>query len=382
MLLAQTDMLRRLVASPSVSATDPRFDQSNRGVVDHVAEWAEALGFDVQLREVPGAPGKFNLVAKLGEGNGGLVLSGHTDTVPYNAERWTADPFTLTARDDKLYGLGTADMKGFFAAALHAAARVDARSLSHPIWLLGTADEESTMAGARALADEGDALGAYAIIGEPTSLVPIHKHKGVFYVRFAVGGVAGHASNPSRGVNAIEGLQRVLRALESWRDGLQARFRDEAFEVAGPTLSFGRIASGDSNNRIPDYGTLDVDMRLLPGMSPDDVLGELRDEATQALGAGPWSIEVSATGFYPAFGGPSDGEFQRAVETMCGCSAGTALFGTEAPYLAQLGLQTLVLGAGDIGVAHRPDEYVTMAEIERATDLYEQLLRRYCTETS
>lgn len=381
-LPSQTDMLRRLVGTPSVSATDPRFDQSNRGVVDLIADWAEALGFDVRVRPVPGVSGKFNLVAKLGRGGGGLVLSGHTDTVPYNAERWTDDPFELTARDGKLYGLGSADMKGFFAAALHAVSRVDPKSLAHPVWLLGTADEESTMAGARALADEGGALGDYAIIGEPTGLAPIHKHKGVFYVRVSVGGLAGHASNPSRGVNAIEGLHRVLGALETWRDGLEARFRDDEFEVPGPTLNFGRIVSGDSNNRIPDHGTLDIDMRLLPGMVPNDVLAELRDEATRALRSGSWSIDVEATGFYDAFGGPTNSGFRDAVESLCGCSARTALFGTEAPYLAQLGLQTLVLGAGDIGVAHRPDEYVTMAEIERATDLYEQLIRRYCTDTA
>jgi acetylornithine deacetylase len=238
------------------------------------------------------------------------------------------------------------------------------------------------MAGARALAEKGENLGRYAIIGEPTNLAPIRKHKGVFYVRVTVGGKAGHASNPALGVNAIEGLQRVLVALLSWRDGLERRHRDDDFEVAAPTLNFGRVAGGDSPNRICDECTLDIDIRLLPSMLANEVLMELRDQVASALDSGSWSFDVRATGDYPAFSGPADADFRSTVETLCGCSAKTALFGTEAPYLAQLGLETLVLGAGDIGVAHQPDEYVTMAEIERATDIYADLIRRYCTETA
>jgi acetylornithine deacetylase len=382
MLPTQSEILRRLVATPSVSSPDARFDQSNRGVVDLVAEWAADLGFSVRIEAVPSADGKVNLIATLGEGVDGFVLSGHTDTVPYNAERWTDDPFELTERDGRLYGLGTADMKGFFAAALHAVARFEPGQLRCPITLLGTADEESTMAGARALAEKGENLGRYAIIGEPTNLAPIRKHKGVFYVRVTVGGKAGHASNPALGVNAIEGLQRVLVALLSWRDGLERRHRDDDFEVAAPTLNFGRVAGGDSPNRICDECTLDIDIRLLPSMLANEVLMELRDQVASALDSGSWSFDVRATGDYPAFSGPADADFRSTVETLCGCSAKTALFGTEAPYLAQLGLETLVLGAGDIGVAHQPDEYVTMAEIERATDIYADLIRRYCTETA
>lgn len=382
MLPSQLDMLRQLVATPSVSSTHEGFDQSNLGVVELVAEWAEELGFAAQIEAVPDVDGKVNLVATLGEGTDGFVLSGHTDTVPYNAERWNSDPFELTERDGKLHGLGTADMKGFFAAALHAVARFEPGQLRCPITLLGTADEESTMAGARALATKGESLGRYAIIGEPTSLAPIRKHKGVFYARITIGGKAGHASNPALGVNAIEGLQRVLVGLQAWSQALAGRYHDDDFEVAGPTLNFGRVAGGDSPNRICDECTLDIDMRLLPGMSATAVTTEIRDQVANALDGGPWSFDVGCTGDYAPFPGPSDVDFRSTVETLCGCSAKTALFGTEAPYLAELGLETLVLGAGDIAVAHQPDEYVTIAEIERATDLYADLIRRYCTETA
>ncbi len=383
MLPPAIDMVRELVATPSVSSPDDRFDQSNRGVIDLVAEWAAELGLAVRIEGIPGRSGKANLIATLGEGDEGLVLSGHTDTVPYNAERWTDDPFVLTERAGKLYGLGTADMKGFFAAALHAIARFEPGQLRQPITLLGTADEESTMDGARALAEKGERLGRYAIIGEPTGLQPIRKHKGVFYVQVVVGGKAGHASNPALGVNAIEGLQRVLAALQSWRDTIGQRHRDEDFEVPGPTLNFGRISGGDSPNRICDECTLDLDIRLLPGMKRPVVVAELRDVVANALQGGAWTFDVRATGAYAdAFAGPTDTEFSGAVETLCGCSAKSALFGTEAPFLAELGLQTLVLGAGDIAVAHQPDEYVTIAAIERATEVYANLIQRFCIEST
>ena len=152
-------MLRELIAAPSVSSPDRRFDQSNRAVIDLLAEWAESLGFVVRIEPLASQPQKANLIARLGEGEGGLVLSGHTDTVPFDAERWTEDPFDLSERDGKLYGLGTADMKSFFAAALHAVARFPEQALDRPITLLGTADEESSMDGARELAQAGDHLG-------------------------------------------------------------------------------------------------------------------------------------------------------------------------------------------------------------------------------
>jgi len=383
MLPSAVDMIRQLVATPSVSSPDPRFDQSNRGVIDLLADWAARLGFSVRIEPLPGSPGKANLIAQLGKGEDGLVLSGHTDTVPFNAERWTDDPFLVSEREGKLYGLGTADMKGFFAAALHAVERFEPAAFRRPITILGTADEESTMNGARALAEKGEQFGRYAIIGEPTGLQPIRKHKGVFYVQVTVGGKAGHASNPGLGVNAIEGLQRVLPALQLWRDTIGERYCDQDFEVPTPTLNFGRISGGDSPNRICAECVLAVDIRLLPGMERQAVVAELRDVVAGALDGGPWTFDVHKVGGHAdAFGGPSDAEFTDTVETLCGCSAKSALFGTEAPYLAELGLQTLVLGAGDIAVAHQPDEYVTIAAIERATDLYANLIQRFCLESA
>ncbi len=373
-------MIAQLVAVPSVSSGDPALDTSNRGVVELLADWATSLGFAVRIDEVPGAVDKYNLVARLGQGEDGLVLSGHTDTVPYDAERWSSDPFVLSQRDDKLFGLGTADMKGFFAAALTAVARFEPAALRAPVTLLATADEESTMAGARALADSSERLGAYAIIGEPTGLQPVHKHKGVFMVRLSITGKSGHASDPALGVNAIEGLQQVLSLLGPWQAGLVERYRDDDFRVAGPTMNLGRVQGGDSFNRIASNCQLDLEFRLLPGMEPEAFLEELRAVVEGALRSGRWSYELSTVGAYDGFATPTDTAFSHEVATLCGCSAKAVMFGTEAPFLARLGLETLIVGAGDIRVAHQPDEYVTMTSIGRASDLYSQLIQRFCIE--
>src|SRR5690554_3871754 len=161
-------MLARLISLPSISSASPEWDHSNEGVVRLLAEWLEPLGFTVEIMEVPGMPGKFNLIATLGSGPGGLVLSGHTDTVPFDDKRWQSDPFSLTEKDNRWYGLGTCDMKGFFPLAIEAAKAFAGEPLQQPLIILATADEESSMNGARALAEAGKPKARYAVIGEPT----------------------------------------------------------------------------------------------------------------------------------------------------------------------------------------------------------------------
>jgi len=179
----------QLVAAPSVSSTDPQWDQSNRVVVDLLAGWLEDIGFKVEVMPVPVEPGfssseeKFNLIACLdggkGGGEGGLVLSGHTDTVPFSADSWHQDPFKLTEKEGRIHGLGICDMKSFFPIVMEVAQQLNVREMKQPLYVLATADEESTMSGARALAGYGKSLGRHALIGEPTGLMPVYMHKGI-----------------------------------------------------------------------------------------------------------------------------------------------------------------------------------------------------------
>ena len=169
--------LNQLVSTPSVSSTDPFWDQGNRDVIDLLAGWLEAMKFDVDIQEVTSDGSKATLIATRGQGPGGLVLAGHTDTVPFDEGRWQSNPLSIDERDSRLYGLGSTDMKGFFPLAIAAAAEFTEISLQQPLILLATADEESSMNGARALAAAGKPRARAAIIGEPTSLRP-ERHTG------------------------------------------------------------------------------------------------------------------------------------------------------------------------------------------------------------
>ena len=164
-------MIEDLIAEPSISSVNPRWDQSNHNVIELLASWFADLGFNIDVLPIPGQEGKSNLVASLGSGPEGLVLSGHTDTVPFDDNRWNSDPFRLTEKNSRLYGLGTADMKSFFALIIEALQEVPLHKLRHPLTIVATADEESNMCGARHMVDLGRKLGRHAVIGEPTGRV-------------------------------------------------------------------------------------------------------------------------------------------------------------------------------------------------------------------
>ena len=375
------ERIARLVAKGSVSSAAPGWDQSNRGVIDELADQLETAGFRVEVLPLPGAPPKANLIATLGQGEGGLVLAGHTDTVPYDAALWHSDPFTLTERDGKLYGLGTADMKAFLALALEAAEGVPADSLRAPLIVLATADEESTMDGARALVELGRPRARHAIIGEPTDLKPVRAHKGIMLERIRVVGQSGHSSDPSFGNSALDGMAKVLIALLTFRADLVQRYRNPGFEVPNPTLNLGRIQGGDSANRICGECELDIDVRLLPGMDADWVRGELKARAERALAGSGLKLELaSVVAGTPPHELAADSALLRAAEQLTGQGAGSVAFATEAPYLAALGADTLVLGPGGIGEAHRPDEFVRAERLEPTVDVLQAMVQRLCKD--
>ncbi|WP_022949046.1 acetylornithine deacetylase [Methylohalobius crimeensis] len=373
------EMIAALVGEPSVSSADPRFDQSNRGVVNQLAQWLDEAGFEVTLQAV--TKNKVNLIATLGPAAAGegLVLSGHTDTVPFDEGQWSQDPFRLTQRDGRLYGLGTADMKSFFALILAAVQEILPRRLKRPLVVLATADEESTMDGARLLADTGLPAGRFAVIGEPTDLKPVRMHKGVLMESVEVIGRSGHASNPALGANALEGMTSVLQALLGWRDEL-SQDQNPDFEVPFPTLNLGAIHGGDSPNRICGHCRTYLDLRLLPGMPPDAVRSELKRRVETALTVHPKlkSHVESLFAGVPAFETSADADLVRLCETLTGQTAGAVAFATEAPYLAALGLETIVLGAGSIDQAHQPDEYLSLHQIDPAIGILRRLIERHC----
>ncbi|MDS4041740.1 MAG: acetylornithine deacetylase [Candidatus Competibacter sp.] len=375
------DRIRQLIATPSVSSVSPQFDRSNRPVVDLLADWLEQAGFAARIEPLPDRPDKANLIATLGEGTGGLVLAGHTDTVPFDAGRWRFDPFGGTIADGRIYGLGSADMKSFLALAIEAAREFAAGDLRRPLVILATADEESSMAGARALAAAGRPLGRHAVIGEPTGLKPVRMHKGILMEAIRLEGKSGHSSNPALGASALEGMHRVMGELLQWRSELQARYRNPLFEVEVPTLNLGRIHGGDNPNRICADCELHIDIRPLPGMKLAELRGALHRRLERLLADSGLKLD-----FLPLFPGvealetPAAAAIVRAAEELTGAPAGVAGFGTEGPYLNALGMETVILGPGSVDRAHQPDEFLPLAAIQPTLDLLRGLIEKFCVE--
>jgi acetylornithine deacetylase len=376
-------MIRRLVSMPSVSSVQPDLDTSNAAVCEQVAEWAETLGFSTIVTPVPGHAGKFNVIARLGSGEGGLVLSGHTDTVPWDEGRWSQDPFDARTRDGRIYGLGTADMKSFLAVALHAASAFRAGHLQAPLTILGTADEESTMSGARALADTEGPLGRFAVIGEPTDLRPINAHKGIIMEGIRITGRSGHSSNPALGRNALEGMMEAADALRQLRAEFAEAYRAPEFEVPEPTINLGYIRGGDNANRICGQCEMHVDVRLNPGMTVAMARSEIRRTVSKRLEGSGLEVEFEALfeGVDP-LGGAGHEHLVGVCEAESGHQRGAVCFGTEGPFLQALGMETVIMGPGSIDQAHQPDEYLDLDSAEQAVDLASRLIHRFCEDPS
>jgi len=368
----------QLLALPSVSSANAAIDMGNRQVVELLANVFGDLGFRCELMPLPSQPHKANMIATYGSGPGGLVLSGHTDTVPFDESLWSCNPLALTEKDNRLYGLGSSDMKGFFALVHAAVQPLLGETFKAPLIILATADEESSMDGARALVQQGRSLGRYAVIGEPTGLKPINRHKGVLMERLHVQGQSGHSSNPALGKNALEAMHDMISALLQFRRQLQQSFRDPHFAIDVPTLNLGSIHGGDNPNRICGHCGLEFDVRMLPGMKSVEVRNDIR--ALLEPIAARHRVDFS---FTPLFAGTEafandNGELLHVCEQLTGHNGQSVAFGTEAPYLQQLGMDTLVLGPGSIDVAHQPNEYMALEQVQPCITLLQALIRRFC----
>lgn len=376
-LPSMKDQFAALIAAPSVSCTQPALDQSNRAVIDLLATWLGDLGFACDIRQV--SPGKFNLLATYGTGPGGLVLSGHSDTVPYDDALWKTDPLKLTEVDGNWVGLGSCDMKGFFALAIEALQPLLDKPFKQPLIILATCDEESSMSGAKALAAAGGVLGRAAVIGEPTGLKPIRLHKGVMMERIEILGRSGHSSDPSLGRSALEAMYDAIGALKGLRQQWQTQFSNPQFSVPQPTMNFGCIHGGDNPNRICGQCSLEFDLRPLPGMDPEMLRAAIRQKL-QPL-AEQHQVQIDYAPLFSEvapFEQSADAELVRVAERLTGHTAEAVAFGTEAPYLQRLGCETIVLGPGDIACAHQPGEYLEMSRLQPTVRLLRQLIEHYC----
>ncbi|MCJ8168320.1 acetylornithine deacetylase [Atopomonas sediminilitoris] len=366
-----------LIALPSVSCTQPEWDQSNLAVVERLAQWLGELGFVCELQEVE--PGKYNLLATLGQGPGGLILAGHTDTVPFDAGRWSLEPLKLLERDNRWYGLGTCDMKGFFPLIIEALQGLPLDQIKRPLMVLATCDEESSMSGARALAQAGKPLPRAAVIGEPTGLRPVRLHKGILMEQVKITGRSGHSSDPSLGHSAMEAMHAAIGRLLHLRGQWQKQFSNPLFGVPTPTLNLGCIHGGDNPNRICAQCALEFDLRPLPGMVAEELRAKIRAELAEVAQEHQVSIDYGPLfPGVPAFEQVAGSPLVKMAERLTGYPAEAVAFATEAPYLQALGCQTIVLGPGDIDCAHQPDEYLALDRIEPTVQLLRGLINECC----
>ncbi len=376
-------LIKQLLSTPSISCTSADIDQGNLHVINLLANWFESLGFQCEIQTLDAKKNKANLIATLGSGNNGLVLAGHTDTVPFDENRWQVDAFNLTEKNDRFYGLGSCDMKSFFAIIIEALKSIDLNHIKQPLIILATADEETSMSGAKAIAKQASKLGIknarYAVIGEPTDMQPIRMHKGMMMEAIRLTGKAGHSSNPALGNSALEAMHKVITELLSWRDDLQSKYKNPLFDVPVPTMNLGHIHGGDNPNRICGSCELQIDIRPLPGMKILDLHAEMQQRLKQVLAGSSIQLQtISLTDGFNAMETDKHSDLVKLAEKMTQTESGSVAFGTEAPFYNDIGLDTIVMGPGSIQQAHQPDEYIETKALNPAVDIIRQLITHYC----
>jgi len=319
---------------------------------------------------------KANLFATLGEGKpGGIILSGHTDTVPWDGQDWTMDPLSGEVRDGRLYGRGSADMKSFIAIAVaHAQDFLDSKA-PFAVHFAFSYDEEVGCFGVRELiADMRDAgvKPLACIVGEPTSMVPAIAHKGVYRYRCCVRGKEAHSSLTPQSVNAIEMAARLVGKVRDMAEGFEREEpRYDGFDVPFSTASVGQFHGGIADNVVPRDAAFNYEFRDLPTADAKAMQDEV---LAHARGLEPAMKKVAPeTGFrfeticeIPSFLGSAGDPVTRLAQRLSG-EQGTTLvaFGTEAGLFKQAGIPTVVCGPGSITQAHQPDEFVSLEQLAR-----------------
>ena len=316
---------------------------------------------------------KANLFATIGEGKAaGVIVSGHTDTVPWDGQRWSFDPLGADLRDGRLYGRGSADMKSFIGLAVAQVPAYLAADLPFAVHLAFSYDEETGAFGARRLIADLRERGVKplaCIVGEPTGMVPALAHKGVYRWRCCVKGHAAHSSLTPKSVNAIEVGARVIGKLAdmtaAWRDG--ARY--EGFDVPYTTGSVGVIEGGIADNIVPAECRFHYEFRNLPGTDALDMQREVLayaaslEPAMRAV-APEAGIAFETICAVPSFLARDDDPAVKLARALVGTDETTLVaFGTEAGLFQKAGIATVVCGPGHIAQAHQADEYVALDQL-------------------
>ncbi|CAM3059292.1 acetylornithine deacetylase [Paracoccus nototheniae] len=382
--LSSRDILAQLIAFDTTSR------DSNLPLIDHVRDYL--AGYGVECRLVMDATGqKANLWATIGPADQpGVILSGHTDTVPVDGQDWASDPFTLTERDGRLYGRGTCDMKGFLACVLAAVPEFAARDLTRPVHLAFSYDEEVGCVGVIGLLEMLQAEGirpAMCIVGEPTSMQVVIGHKAKRSMRVTVRGRACHSSLAPQGVNAVDYAALLVVRMQDISARLAASGgRDPEYDITHSTAHTGTIRGGTALNIVPDHCVIDCEFRVLPSEDADALVQELRDYASnellpqmQAI-APEAGIDIDLYAQFPGLDTAPEAPVVTLTKRLTGSNSHSKVaYGTEGGRFHQmLDVPTVICGPGSIGVAHKPDEYIDPSQL----DACDAFLRRLADEMS
>jgi acetylornithine deacetylase len=326
---------------------------------------------------VPDAGGtKANLYAVAGGNRDrpAVVLSGHTDVVPAKADDWSFDPFALTEKDGRLYGRGTADMKGFLASCLAAIPRILEAKIPTPVALAFSYDEEVGCLGVPSLIDaicESPALPGLCIVGEPTGIVPVLAHKGKIALRCHVHGIEAHSAMTHMGANAIEAAAQIIAAIsEVAGEVAQTGAQDDGFTPPFTTLQTSRITGGTAGNIIPNYCCFEFEIRNLPNDDPEPILASIKEFAQREIApklharGSQGRVEWERMFVYPGFEVDARSEPAQRICSIAGKAPSEKVsYGTEAGFFHRAGIPTVICGPGSIEQAHRPDEFLAVEQL-------------------
>src|SRR5688572_371068 len=369
-----------LIAFPTVSR------DSNLALIDFVRERLRALDAEVRLT-FDDERKKANLFATLGpRGDGGVVLSGHTDVVPVEGQAWDTDPFRMVQKNGRLYGRGTSDMKSFIAIALALAPDYVGR-LERPLHLALSYDEEVGCIGVGRLIEDlarAELRPAACVVGEPTLMTAVIAHKGKKSYRCTVRGRAAHSAYAPSAVNAVEAAAEAVAYLKHMaRRHQRSGPHDRAFDVSHPTLHTGVIRGGTALNIAPHERSFDFEVRHLPQDDADALLAEFREYVARELEPEMHAVDPAA-GFeivqlseIPALDTRSETSIVALVQELTGNhDIGKVSYGTEASQFQRAGIPTVVCGPGSIEQAHRPNEFIELAQVAACERFLEKLMER------
>ncbi len=353
--------------------------------------YVEALLAEVGVapERVPSDDGtRANLIARIGpEVEGGVVLCAHTDCVPVVGQPWTHDPFALRRVDGRLYGRGTADMKGFLAVVLAALPQLAAAQLTRPILLALSYDEEAGTVGAPSLVERllaSQPRPAAVIVGEPTSMEVVTAHKGLRSFLTTVHGRDAHSSQPHRAANAVAAAARLAVFIDDLADERRRGGGDPRFDPPYTTFNLATIEGGQAINIVPRRCELAWEYRPVPA---DDTVA-IRDEVAAFAEAevlprlradtGEGAVEFEEQALARALAAEDDGAAERLARELAGYDgpARTVSFATDGGHFQAQGLSTVVCGPGSIDQAHQPDEYVEVSQLDACRLFVERLVRR------